>query len=169
MESNSSSSTEHRFAENTTTDTTNFDSTDQIASSAALLDQACPVDWANLRARVDGDLDLLTEMIEIFLSTSPALLAEIEAAVAAEDCPTVARAAHCLKGALLNISATDAAQAAVELEQCGRQDAAAQLAARLTMLKIRSRRLQNELSIVAQDLADEKQDAVDGSEIVLAS
>ena len=42
-------------------------------------------DMEGLRARVEGDLELFEEMIELYLSSSPLLLTEIESAVASRD------------------------------------------------------------------------------------
>jgi signal transduction histidine kinase/DNA-binding response OmpR family regulator len=80
------------------------------------------LDSAALLARVEGDWNLLVEMCDLFLQSSPLLLAEIEAAIARRDSATVERAAHALKGAMQNISAAPAAQVAAGLEQIGRCD-----------------------------------------------
>jgi CheY-like chemotaxis protein len=74
------------------------------------------LDLDGLRARVEGDLDLLAEMLELYLDTSPALLQEIETALASCDAQRSARAAHSLKGVLRNLCAVPCAQAAAELE-----------------------------------------------------
>lgn len=70
--------------------------------------------------RVAGDTDLLAELVGVFLSDAPAMLADVTAAVAAGDAAAVSRAAHRLKGSILTFSAPDAAAAARGLEQSGR-------------------------------------------------
>ena len=50
-------------------------------------------DMEGLRARVEGDLELFDEMIELYLSSSPLLLTEIESAVASRDGEKINRAA----------------------------------------------------------------------------
>ena len=70
--------------------------------------------------RVDGDLDLLAEIAELFLAEAPAMLADITAAVAAGDALEVSRTAHRLKGSILTFGAPNAAGAALRLEQNGR-------------------------------------------------
>jgi DNA-binding response OmpR family regulator/HPt (histidine-containing phosphotransfer) domain-containing protein len=66
--------------------------------------------------RLCGDSELLAAAAEIFLGDMPRMLAAIEAA----DGPALASAAHELKGAAANLSATALATAAAELEQAGR-------------------------------------------------
>jgi two-component system, sensor histidine kinase and response regulator len=82
-----------------------------------------PVDLATLLARVEDDWELLHEMVELFLESSPSLMAEIEAGAARRDRRTVERAAHALKGAMQSISAVPAAHAAAIVEERARLDA----------------------------------------------
>jgi signal transduction histidine kinase/CheY-like chemotaxis protein/HPt (histidine-containing phosphotransfer) domain-containing protein len=91
-------------------------STDSLDSP----DRVDPVDLAALLSQVENDWDLLGEIIELFLDSSPRLLAEAEAGLARRDAQTVERAAHALKGAMQNIGAVPAVQAAVDLEEIGR-------------------------------------------------
>lgn len=79
-----------------------------------------PIDLTTLLTRVENDWDLLHEMIELFLNSSPRLLAEIEAGMARHDSQTVERASHALKGAMQSISALPAARAAATLEAIAR-------------------------------------------------
>jgi HPt (histidine-containing phosphotransfer) domain-containing protein len=94
-----------------------------------------PLDLSALLARVENDLDLLQEMIELFLDSSPLLLAEIDTGIAHRDSQTVERAAHALKGAMQNMGATNAAQAAAKLEYAGRAGELAEADAMLSGLK----------------------------------
>jgi len=75
---------------------------------------------ATLRSRVEGDLDLLAELIELYLSHSPSQLDEIDAAIAARDGQRIARAAHTLKGMLKNMCADRCAEVALEMEKFGK-------------------------------------------------
>ena len=61
-----------------------------------------------LRARVENDLDLLAEMIDLYLTSSPLLLSELESAVASGDGERVTRAAHTLKGVFGSMCAAPA-------------------------------------------------------------
>ena len=62
-------------------------------------------DYADFLERIDGDVDLLKEVIEIALEDTPRLLADLFAAIRRGDADAVERAAHTLKGATANISA----------------------------------------------------------------
>ena len=69
-------------------------------------DTLLPVfDYEDFLHRIDGDVDLLKEVIEIFLEDTPALLEELYTAIKQGDAKAVERAAHTLKGATANISA----------------------------------------------------------------
>ncbi|HKV42000.1 MAG TPA: ATP-binding protein, partial [Blastocatellia bacterium] len=69
--------------------------------------------------RVEGDLDLLREIRKLFLEEYPPLLARIEEAIARDDGPALAAAAHTLKGAIVNFGARPAFRAALRLEKIG--------------------------------------------------
>jgi two-component system sensor histidine kinase/response regulator len=80
-------------------------------------------DVVNLRAlmeRVENDTALLAEMLELYQESSPRLVSEIETGVRAGDVQIVQHAAHSLKGALQNLSATASADAALNLEKMTR-------------------------------------------------
>jgi signal transduction histidine kinase/CheY-like chemotaxis protein/HPt (histidine-containing phosphotransfer) domain-containing protein len=110
------------------------------ASSAATGCKSLPAapnvfDMEGLRERVEDDMELLTELIELYLSSSPLLLAELETAVACKDQPKIARTAHTLKGALASMCAGASADAACQLEligKSGRVEQAGPLLANLT-------------------------------------
>ena len=79
-----------------------------------------PIDWNGALERTDGDRALLREIVELFVSESDAMLAEVRGALAAADAPRLRRAAHTLKGSLGYFTQGDPFQAAVRLEQMGR-------------------------------------------------
>jgi CheY-like chemotaxis protein len=83
------------------------ESGDQVLNKAALL------------ARVDGDLELLRELVELFLRDHPRRLDEIRQAVALGRNDDLVRAAHALKGSVGNFAAKDAVEAARRLEMMG--------------------------------------------------
>ncbi|QDU99133.1 hybrid sensor histidine kinase/response regulator [Lignipirellula cremea] len=93
------------------------------------------IDMQTLLRRVENDWDLLHELIELFLESSPLLLAEIEAGAAQQDHRTVERAAHALKGAMQSISAVPAARAAAKLESIARGGTAGDAEQSLSLLK----------------------------------
>ncbi len=67
-----------------------------------------------------GDLELLSELAEIFCASSDASLKQIAAAAASRDGEALRRAAHNLKGSLSPFCAADAQAAARRMEDLGR-------------------------------------------------
>ena len=76
-------------------------------------------DHAALLTVANGDLELARELADIFLATSPTLLAEIHGAVARADGDTLERAAHSMKSAISYFANADGINAAARLEQMG--------------------------------------------------
>jgi HPt (histidine-containing phosphotransfer) domain-containing protein len=70
-----------------------------------------------LLERVEGDEDLLGEIVRLFLDELPHALTELRAADEASDFKALAAAAHKLRGALANLCAPAATAAALLLEQ----------------------------------------------------
>lgn len=100
------------------------------------------VDRATVLARVGGDVEVLREVVGLFLDNCPKLLSEIREAVARGDDKALARAAHTLKGSVSNFAAKNAFEAALKLETMGMEadltgaeDAYAFLEAEITRLK----------------------------------
>jgi two-component system sensor histidine kinase/response regulator len=79
-----------------------------------------PFDEAALLERVEGDTELLQEIVALFLEDSPRVLEEVRAAVAAGDAVALKRAAHTLKGSASNFGAAAVVATALELEAMGR-------------------------------------------------
>jgi HPt (histidine-containing phosphotransfer) domain-containing protein len=73
-----------------------------------------------LLERLGNDTQLVDEILEIFLESADDMISAVDAAVADGDAHRVERAAHSVKGALLNISADSVAERALRLEQAGR-------------------------------------------------
>ena len=72
--------------------------------------------------RTGHDLELLTELIEIFLADCPWRMAELREAIALSDAQSLERAAHKLKGAAAVFDARSVVEAAEQLESLGRQN-----------------------------------------------
>jgi PAS domain S-box-containing protein len=70
--------------------------------------------------RVDGDRELLREVVSLFLEDTPRLLAEVRNAIQLGDGKALERSAHTLKGSVGNFGARTASEAAFSLEQMGR-------------------------------------------------
>jgi HPt (histidine-containing phosphotransfer) domain-containing protein len=79
------------------------------------------IDWDSAIAVVDGDRELLGEIVAAFLIEGPALFEAIRDALAAGDAKGLRRAAHTLKGALRTLGIESAAELAIELEEIGRR------------------------------------------------
>jgi CheY-like chemotaxis protein len=75
------------------------------------------IDRISLLERVEGDQELLTEMIHLFQEDAPKLLAAMRDALQRGDMAVLERSAHSLKGAASNLSAKATAAAALELEK----------------------------------------------------
>jgi two-component system, sensor histidine kinase and response regulator len=78
------------------------------------------IDWDSAIAVVDGDRELLGEIVTAFLIEGPTLLLEIRHALATGDSAQLRRGAHTLKGALRTLGIESAAELASELEEIGR-------------------------------------------------
>lgn len=78
-----------------------------------------PMDVRDALSRLGNDRELLSDIIEIYLEDSPALLEKIRRAVMGNDSGALQRAAHSLKGLAATLSAEDVAAASRRLEQIG--------------------------------------------------
>ncbi|HMF16662.1 MAG TPA: response regulator, partial [Gemmataceae bacterium] len=73
-----------------------------------------------LVAMVEGDMSLLSDMVETFVNEYPALENAVRVAVAAGDATAIRHAAHALKGAVSIFSVQPAYEKAQQLETMGR-------------------------------------------------
>jgi|SRR5579862_8294460 len=78
------------------------------------------VNLLELPARVENDLDLLAELVNIFKEECPRLLRLLADSVASQDMKNVEATSHALKGMLSGLSATRAAGIPSRLELLGR-------------------------------------------------
>lgn len=84
------------------------------------MDAAAIFNLEDALARVDDDRAFFLTLAEMFLDQAPHNLADIQAALAAGDAGAVARAAHFLKGAVLQFSSPALYEPLKELEALGR-------------------------------------------------
>jgi len=103
-------------------------------------------DRQGMLERLGDDEELLCEILEVFRHEYPRMLEAAREAVRSADANAVERAGHTLKGALLNISAQDAAAAARDFEQSGRSGVLDQRAELLDRLESALERLAGELA-----------------------
>jgi two-component system, sensor histidine kinase and response regulator len=110
-----------------------------------------PVTWDRAKAleKVDGDEQLLQEVIQIFLEESPKQLAELRQAVTEGNSDLLERAAHSLKGELGYLGVLDTCQKARNLEQMGRNGDLDQAAETLAVFE-------TEVSTVAAQMTGER-------------
>ena len=108
--------------------------------------QASPFDREEMLERLGDDTEFVDEVLRVFLEECPRMLAEVRGAVDEGDPKLVRRAAHSMKGALLNISAAPAAAEAGELELLGSEERLAEGAPVLERLQQEVERLQQVLT-----------------------
>jgi HPt (histidine-containing phosphotransfer) domain-containing protein len=83
----------------------------------------CPIDpraLENLRDVLDGDPELLNELIDLFLVDAPALMQSLNDAVERQDAESLTQTAHSLKGSASNLGARGMAAVCAHLERRGR-------------------------------------------------
>ncbi len=94
-----------------------------------------PVDLAALSDLVGDDAEFQRELIETFIASGDATLAQIAEALNANDLPAVRKSAHSLKGASANIRAQALSAAAKELESHAASENTDACRAQLTSLR----------------------------------
>jgi PAS domain S-box-containing protein len=92
-------------------------------------------------ARVEGNRELLAELVDIFREESPRMLAELRRCCEAGDTRGVRDAAHALAGCVGNFGASAAADAALALEHIGRDEDLREAGPRLAELEREVERL----------------------------
>jgi HPt (histidine-containing phosphotransfer) domain-containing protein len=84
---------------------------------------------------VDGDPELLRDLMAVFEEEFPAMLESLEQAIQNGDATGLERAAHKIKGSMLQFSGHGAAAAALQLEELGRNGTVAGAGIPLQQLK----------------------------------
>ena len=79
------------------------------------------IDLARALEQVDGDLELLAEIVNIFIEDCPKMMSGIEDALDRADAEALARSAHTVKGCVGNFGANGAFESALTLEEVGRR------------------------------------------------
>jgi PAS domain S-box-containing protein len=108
-----------------------------------------PFDQAALLARIDGDVELMQELITLFLEDYPERLACLREALDRGDGETLAQVAHTLKGAAGNLCASGVFEAAQRLETAARNGDLQQAGTVYRTLEQEMARLQTALASVA--------------------
>jgi two-component system sensor histidine kinase/response regulator len=94
-----------------------------------------PLERSEVLARLDGDEELMREVLELFIGEAPLLTVAVVAAVKDENAQAVERAAHTLKSCVGQLGAERACQLAQSLEQRGREGRTADMLALATELE----------------------------------
>jgi CheY-like chemotaxis protein len=98
-------------------------------------------------AHVEGDHELLREVVGLFLVETPELLAAIRESITRGDGQMLELAAHSVKGAVRSFGAHAACEAALELEEMGREGD-------LTQAEFASAELDREIAHLTRALAE---------------
>ena len=75
--------------------------------------------WSDALQSVEGDRELLKELVAAFLEDAPRLMTGVREAIRDRDATALQRAAHALKGSMLAVGAVDPSQRAADLETKG--------------------------------------------------
>jgi CheY-like chemotaxis protein/HPt (histidine-containing phosphotransfer) domain-containing protein len=92
-------------------------------------------DRTALLQRLEGDTELLDEVLEIFLDDCPPMLEKIRRAAAGHDAKALLFPAHALKGAAANVCASRIHAAALKLELMAREDRVVDVEAQVAALE----------------------------------
>jgi CheY-like chemotaxis protein len=111
------------------------------------------LDRASLLERVEGDQELLAEMIQLFLADAPQLLDAMRNALLQGDMVLLERSAHSMKGAAGNMSAEVTVGAALHLEQSAKKGDAESSKTNLAALEGAIERLLPVLADLCQEVS----------------
>jgi two-component system sensor histidine kinase/response regulator len=111
------------------------------------------LDRTSLLERVEGDQELLAEMIRLFQADMPQLLGTMRNALRQGDMTLLERSAHSMKGAAGNLSAKVAVDAASHLEQSAKNGDAESSKANLATLEGAVERLLPRLAELCQEVS----------------
>jgi len=114
-----------------------------------------PLNWSNALRAVDGDRELLREVIEAFLEECPKLVEQIGESLDRSDADTLRRAAHTVKGALRTFGAEPCMALAERLEDMGRRRELNSAPEAYNSLKQQLEHLVPQLSAFAVNIGDD--------------
>lgn len=79
-------------------------------------------DWSPALRFLDDDVELLRDVVKVFLEESPQLTAAMREAIERRDGPALQLASHAMGSAMQTFGVPAATDAALELESLGRQN-----------------------------------------------
>ena len=80
------------------------------------------IDLEGVKQRLEGDLELWVELVQMFMDTHEEYLSNISTPLQQDNIEETMRALHTIKGALANIGAAKAAEIARELEMIAKKN-----------------------------------------------
>jgi two-component system, sensor histidine kinase and response regulator len=107
-----------------------------------------PVDFSAALLWVDGDQELLTDLVAIFLEDCPKRLQELAQAAKEDNASGVRQAAHSLKGMVAGFKASSAHALAAEMEVLGKGGDLSRALGLLSTLNLEFSRVMNYLKVV---------------------
>lgn len=105
---------------------------------------------ASILDRLEGNQELLTELVQLFLGEAPHLMEAMRKALRQGDMQELGRSAHSMKGAASNFSAYETVSAASQLENDAKKGDAELVKASLATLEVVVERLLPELANLCQ-------------------
>ena len=93
------------------------------------------LDRASILDRLDGDVDLMEEVVHLMMTEAPALLDALSSAITAEDAKVIERAAHSIKSCLAQLGAETGRSLAQEIEDAGANGAVPRAVALFPLLE----------------------------------
>jgi two-component system, sensor histidine kinase and response regulator len=115
------------------------------------VEPAGPLDRRALLDRVEGDMQLLDDIVALFKEDSVRQLAAIQEAVEKKEPESLRRAAHTLKGACANLGASKAAATALELERAAAVGDLSRAHESLQVLEAQVQQAQKLLDVLKQE------------------
>src|SRR3984893_2474247 len=111
------------------------------------------LDRGSILERLEGNSELLTELVQLFLGEAPQLLEAMRKALQQGDMQELRRSAHSLKGAAGNFLAHGTVSAALQLENDAKRGDVESAKAGLATLEVVVKRLLTGLAILCQGSA----------------
>lgn len=78
-----------------------------------------PLDWERALENADGSEDLLIELAQVFVESSPSMMKDVRAAIDQGNAPALYLAAHNIKGSARIFAAGAVLEEALRLEEMG--------------------------------------------------
>ena len=117
------------------------------------MDQPAIIDFEALMANLPGEEKILAELIDLFIDTAPAMLADIRSEFNAGNAVAMGKAAHTLKGSAANFGARQVVDLSRELENMGGENRMAGADRRIEQLSERLAEVTRALTAAKGDLS----------------